>query len=146
MGSAMTSAFACELALKAIALTCNDEARKTHDLLELFEDLPQESQERLSADYPEIKDVLECGKDVFGKWRYFDAEFGRDTLNAMIDTHGARNLAKSARVILGEALFVGLYGRVAVKAHRKTHVTGEKRVHNDNIDVTITGGESPPRN
>ena len=94
MGSAMTSAFACELALKAIALTCNDEARKTHDLLELSSRISRKKaqDETLVADYPaRSKTCLNAVRTYFGKWRYFDAEFGRDTLNAMIDTHGARN-------------------------------------------------------
>ena len=145
MGSAMISAFACELTLKAIAITCNDEATKTHDLIELFEGLPLDSQERLIADYPGIKDVLESGRDVFGKWRYFDAAVEHDGLNSMIVPSRARDLAKSARVILDEALFVGLYGSVRVNARRTTLVSGETRAHDYTMDVTITSGESPPR-
>ena len=43
MSASMISAFACELGMKAISLTCKDEATKTHDLLALFDDLPEES-------------------------------------------------------------------------------------------------------
>ena len=39
MAQAMTAAFACELVMKAICLTCKDEAKQTHDLLDLNDGL-----------------------------------------------------------------------------------------------------------
>ena len=39
--AAMISAFACELAMKAIALTAKDEAAKSHDLDALYAELPR---------------------------------------------------------------------------------------------------------
>ena len=66
MTEAMIAAFACELAMKAISLTCNDEAKKTHDLLTLFQELPGRSRERIQADYPEIADVIRKGRHTFG--------------------------------------------------------------------------------
>ena len=41
MTAAMISAFACELAMKAITLTAEDKAAKTHDLLALYRNLPR---------------------------------------------------------------------------------------------------------
>ena len=58
MVEGMISAFACELAMKAISLTCKDEAIKTHDLLDLFNDLPEESRLRISADFPDIPELM----------------------------------------------------------------------------------------
>ena len=52
MTAAMVSAFACELAMKAISLTSKDEAVKSHDLDTLYADLPEQSRLRIVADYP----------------------------------------------------------------------------------------------
>ena len=145
LGNGMISAFACELALKAISLTCTDEATKTHDLLELFEDLPRESQDRLTADFSAIGDVLARNRGSFGEWRYFEADIGRVALDAMIDPERSRYLAKTARVILDEGEYVGLTAGIKVRAKRTTRVSGEAREHSDTIEMTITGGECPPR-
>ena len=71
MSSAMLAAFSCELTMKAICLTCKDEALKDHDLLDLYYDLPEECRHRISADFEEIEDVMKDGRQTFGKWRYF---------------------------------------------------------------------------
>ena len=64
LGSTMTialmSAFACELAMKAICLTRKDETRKSHDLWELYSDLPEDSRARIEEDFPEAGSVS-CG-------------------------------------------------------------------------------------
>ena len=55
MARGMMSAFACELAMKAVSLTVNDAARKTHDLLCLYDHLPKSSKQRLEFDFPDIR-------------------------------------------------------------------------------------------
>ena len=139
LGNGMISTFACELALKAISLTCTDEATKTHDLLELFEDLPRESQDRLTADFSEIRDVLARNRGSFGAWRYFEADVGRVALEGMIDPERSRSLAKTARVILDEGEYVGLTAGIRVRANRRDRVSGEAREHSDTIEMTIRG-------
>ena len=145
LGNGMIAAFACELALKAISLTCTDEATKTHDLLELFEDLPRESQDRLTADFSTIRDVLARNRGSFGAWRYFEADVGRVAFGGMIYPERSRSLAKTARVILDEGEYVGLTAGIQVRANRKDRVTGEARERSYRIQMTITGGECPPR-
>ena len=76
MIEAMSAPFACQLAMKAICLTCTDEAPKTHDLIELHESLPAPSRQRIAADYPEIADTLEAGRNTFGQRRYFEVNVG----------------------------------------------------------------------
>ena len=49
MARGMMSAFACELAMKAISLTVNDEARKIHDLLLLYRGNSRPSTSHLSV-------------------------------------------------------------------------------------------------
>ncbi len=145
LGNGLISAFACELALKAISLTCTDEATKTHDLLELFEDLPGESRDRLTADLSAIRDVLARNRGSFGEWRYFEADIGRVALDAMIDPERSRSLAKTARVILDEGEYVGLTAGIQVRANRRDRVSEEARERSYRIQMTITGGECPPR-
>lgn len=143
MGSAMMSAFSCELALKAIALATNDEAWREHDLSKLFHDLPDESRRRLVSDFTEIEAVMAQSRLTFGAWRYFESDVSNQALRAIVDARHARQLAKAARVILDEATYVGLYGKVAVRAHRKTATTGDTTTHDDDVQVTVTGGERP---
>ncbi len=145
LGNGMISAFACELALKAISLTCTDEATKTHDLLELFEDLPRESQDRLTADFSTIRDVLARNRGSFGEWRYFEADVGRAAFGGMIDPERSRSLAQAARVILDEGEYVGLTAGIRVRANRKDRVAGEARERSYGIEMTIRGGEWPLR-
>ena len=141
----MISAFACELALKAISLTCNDETLKTHDLLNLFNQLPQESKNRIKADYADIERVLREGRQTFGKWRYFETNVGGKGFEAMINVPRARKMGRAARVILDDAEMVGLGGSVKVNAKESVRVDGASRHHKYNFNVTIRGNEWPPR-
>ncbi len=145
LGNGMIAAFASELALKAISLTCTDEATKKHDLLKLFDDLPRESRDRLAADFSTMRGVLAENRGVFGAWRYFETAVGASAFRGMIDPERSRSLTKAARVILDEAEYVGLTAGIALQAKRRVRVTGEKREHADQIDLTIKGGECPPR-
>ena len=99
MTIAMMSAFACELAMKAIRLTRMDEARRSHDLWRLYRDLPEDSRARMEEDFPEAGSVLKKARHTFAKWRYFEANAGGRGMSAMIDTGRAFALAKAARVL-----------------------------------------------
>ena len=145
MAQAMIAAFACELAMKAICLTCKDEAKRTHDLLDLYNDLPKSCRRRVEADFPEITSVLTAGRDTFGKWRYFEKKVGEDGLHAMIDMDRARRLAKAARVILDEAEVVGLAGVVDMKAAMDMHAVGDQEFHKQRINLSIKGREGAPK-
>lgn len=145
MSQSMISAFACELAMKAISLTCKDEAIKTHDLLDLFNDLTEESQSRIKADYLEIEEVIEQGRQIFGGWRYFEQNVGGKGMVAMIDTARAHALGKAARVILDEAEMVGLRGTVKMDAKENVRIAGQRRIYDHKLDLTVTGNEWPPR-
>ena len=145
LGEGMMGAFACELALKAISLTCTDEATKTHDLVALFDELPRESRDRLTADSPTIRDVLAQNRGTFGAWRYFDIDSGTEAWHGMVNPQRSRTLVKAARVILDEAEYVGLAADLEVKANRGVRVSGDKREHRETVDLTIRGRESPPR-
>ena len=96
MTIAMMSAFACELAMKAIRLTRMDEARKSHDLWLLYRDLPTDSRTRIEEDFTEVDSVLKTARHTFDKWRYFEADVGGRGMKAMIDTDRAFVLAKAA--------------------------------------------------
>ena len=145
MIESMISAFACELAMKAISLTCKDETIKTHDLSDLFTDLPRESRERIKADYPEIEALMERTRQVFGKWRYFEMDVGESGLNAMIDMERAHAMGKAARVIMDEAEIVGLRGDVRMDAKENVRKLDDRTIHKYNINISVVGGESPPR-
>ena len=80
--------------MKAICLTCNDEAIKTHDLLDLFRDLPEESRERIKADFPEIEQLMVRARQVFGAWRYFERDVGETGLLALINVERAHAMGK----------------------------------------------------
>ena len=112
MGTAMVaglaSSFACEVGMKAILITRLDEAAKTHDLLELYEELPEDSRHRMEADFPSIAGVLKRSRETFGKWRYFEQAEGEDAIRALVDTDRVRGLGKAARVIADECLVAGL--------------------------------------
>ena len=145
MVEGMISAFACELAMKAISLTCKDEAIKTHDLLDLFNDLPKESRLRISADYPDIVVLMEQARQVFGAWRYFENNVGERGLLAMIDMPRAHALGRAARVIIDEGEMVGLGGELKVDARQDVREIETKRTYNYTINVKVNGGEWPPR-
>ena len=148
LGSAMTiammSAFACELAMKAIQLTRRDQARKSHDLWRLYRDLPTDSKMRIEQDYPEVVSVLKRARYTFGKWRYFEVNVGGRGMSAMIDTDRAFALAKTARVLLDEAEMMGLRFSVKLKARqRTTKVDSREHVHIVH-ELDTRGIEAPP--
>ena len=145
MTIAMMSAFACELAMKAICLTRTDEARKSHDLWRLYRELPEDSRGRIQEDFPEAGSVLKKARHTFDKWRYFEANVGGRGMSAMIDTERAFDLAKAARVLLDEAELMGLGYSVSVEATRRVTRTGHReRVHLKH-KMNTTAREAPPR-
>lgn len=144
MSAAMISAFACELAMKAIALTADDHAAKSHDLLALHNGLPQASRRRIAADFPAIETVLEAGRHTFGTWRYFETANAEAAAQSMIDTAQARSLAKAARVILDEAEMMGLGGGVEIHANVDITHRGDTQTHRLKLNINATGNESPP--
>ena len=150
LGSAMTiammSAFACELAMKAIRLTRKDEARKSHDLWRLYRDLPADCKTRIEEDYPEVVSVLKRARHTFGQWRYFEANVGGHGMSAMIDTDRAFALSKTARVLLDEAEMMGLNYSVNLKARQRTTKIDDRRQHvHIAHDLDTRGTEAPPR-
>ena len=145
MVEAMISAFACELAMKAICLTCKDEAVRDHNLLDLYNDLPENSRKRIEADFAGIRKVFEKGKQTFGAWRYFEVVVREKAMRAMIDMEQAHALGKAARVILDEAEIVGLSGAIGMNAKQNVRTVGEKRKYDYKFNANMTGGESPPR-
>ena len=138
----MTSAFACELVLKAILITRLDEARRTHDLLKLYNDLPEDSRTRLKADFAEIEDVLEQGRHTFEKWRYFETNVGEEAMLAMVNYKRAFALAKAARVIVDEGEIAGLDGEVEVKVEGDVEMDGGDASYQEQVDLHVTGGEA----
>lgn len=145
MNIAMMSAFACELAMKAIRLTRMDEARKSHDLWRLYRDLPGDSRARMEEDYPDVGSVLKKARYTFDKWRYFEANVGDLGMSAMIDTDRAFVLAKAARVLLDEAELMVLGYSVTIKASRKLTQAGGRRHTHITHKLHATSKEAPPR-
>lgn len=142
--AAMISAFACELAMKAISLTVNDRALKQHDLKRLYDDLPEPSRCRVEADYPGIAAALEASRQTFGNWRYFQTDVADSVVQALIDTEQARNLGKAARVILDEAEMVGLEYSVNVKGRQDVRASGDAGKCWQNLKIKVDGREGPP--
>ena len=138
----MTSAFACELVLKAILITRLDEARKTHDLLKLYNDLPEDSRTRLKADFAEIEDVLEQGRHTFEKWRYFETNVGEEAMKAMVNYPRALALAKAARVIVDEGEIAGLDGEVKVDVAGNVERGGGDESYQESVNLEVTGWEA----
>ena len=145
MTIAMMSAFACELAMKAIRLTRMDEFRKSHDLWQLFQDLSEDSKARMEEDFPEIGSVLKKGRSTFGKWRYFEASVSGYGMSAMIDTERAFVLAKAARVLLDEAEMMGLGYSVDVEASQRVTKIDDRRHAHVKHHLSTKGMEAPPR-
>ena len=142
--AAMISAFACELAMKAISLTVNDQALKTHDLKRLYDDLPEPSRCRVETDYPGIAAALDAGRQTFGSWRYFETNVGETVAQALIDTEQARNLGKASRVILDEAEMVGLGYKVNVTGQQDVRVSNGAENYRHDLTIDVTGREAPP--
>ena len=144
MTATMISAFACELVMKAITLTADHEAIKTHDLLDLFRDLPEPSRLRIVADYPEIETVLDAGRQTFDAWRYFEASNSETTAQVMINIEHGRHLGKAVRVILDEAVMMGLGFSVNVDAKQRVRVGGDRELHHLDLKLNVKGREAPP--
>ena len=142
---AMMSAFACELLMKAIRLTRIDKARKSHDLWKLYKDLPQDSKDRVRADFPEIESVLKSARYTFDKWRYFEANVGGHGIAAMGDTARALDLAKTARVLIDEAEMMGLGYSVRVTATQRVRQFDQRKDIHVTHDIYTQGTEAPPR-
>ena len=143
MSSAMLAAFACELAIKAICLTCKDEALKDHDLLDLYRDLPEPCRRRIEADYENIEEVVKEGRQTFGKWRYFECNIGEQGMRGMIDWERTFKMAKAARVILDEAEMVGLAGASTRKLNENVKARPGEKAFEQKIKLTIVGREAP---
>ena len=147
MGSTMTavlnSAFACELTLKAIALTCKDVAKKEHDLAALLSDLPDASRHRIQADYEDVAILFEQKRHAFGAWRYFERNAGEGGPKALVDIAAARDLGRAARVLLDEAEVVGLRSGFAFNATRETEEVERAKLRRDHFQIRLTGSESP---
>ena len=138
----MAGAFACEVGMKAILVTRLDGAAKKHDLLALYEELPDDSRARLEGDFPEIAEVLGHSRETFGKWRYFEQGTGMDAMRALVDTERVWGLGKAARVIADECVVVGLNYEIDIDATfemewKPGDVRTSQRVH-----LTLEGGES----
>ena len=146
MSSAMLAAFSCELTMKAISLICKNEALKDHDLLNLYYDLPEECQQRISADFKEMENVMKDGRQAFGKWRYFERNIGEEGIRGLIDWERTLRMAKAARVLLDEAEMVGLSGDIKHNLNEKTTVTPKTRSYQQKVKLTIKGREAPPKN
>ena len=145
MTIAMMSAFACELAMKAIRLTCTHDARKSHDLWRLYRDLPLDSRARIEADFSEVQAVLKKARHTFGNWRYFEANVGGRGIRAMIDTERALALAKAARVLLDEVEMAGLGYSVRLKATQTVTKIDQGRDLHVTHHLFTRATERPPR-
>ncbi len=142
MSLGMSSAFACELALKAILLTRKDEAKKTHDLLELYLDLPDDCKLRMKADFAEIEGVMTKGRYVFGNWRYFQHAEGEKGILAMVDVERAHALSKAAKVIIDEGVISGLMYEVDVKHKFEVDSDFPETSKNETYSLMISAEES----
>ena len=138
----MISAFSCELALKAILITRQDEAKKNHDLLDLYKDLPEDSRTRLKADFAEIDSVLKDGRHTFGRWRYFEKNVDGKEMLAMVNTERAFALAKAARVIIDEGEIAGLTYKVNVNVKLGLDVDNGSTRHWAQYGLSVTSGEA----
>ena len=138
----MAGAFACELGMKAILVTRLDGAAKTHDLLALYRELPEDGRRRLEGDFPEIAAVLGDSRQTFGRWRYFEQGVGADAIRALVDTDRVWGLGKAARVIADECVVVGLDYGIDIDTTfefewKAGDLSASQRVH-----LELEGGES----
>lgn len=137
----MAAGFACEVGLKAILMTRVDEFEKTHDLKVLYDALPPDCRGRLEADFPQIAEVFSERREAFDKWRYFHPNENRETINNLIGSDGARDLAKAARVLIDEGLIAGLNHKVRMGPEILYEIDEEGRERRFG-KATITGSES----
>lgn len=145
MSSGMLSAFACELAIKAICLTANGEAKKTHDLMALYCRLPEASRNRLVADLHDIEEIISDSRHVFGPWRYFEQSIGESAMRGLIDTQRAWHLGKAARVLLDEGNIMGLGCDVTMDAEQRGRFAERGGGAEYRVKVRLAAREGPPR-
>lgn len=142
MVAGLASAFACEVGMKALLLTRTDQAKRTHDLLKLFEALPEDARRRLEADYRGIPDALGRHRHTFDKWRYLEQSAGESGFGALVDTDRAWELGKAARVILDECVIAGLTGEVGVGSTFELAAGGGEPSFSQRVHLQVTGGEA----
>ena len=106
---------------------------------------PKRAGAGITADFGEIEAVMEQGRQTFGNWRYFEQATEGKGMAAMIDIGRARALGEAARVILDEGAMMGLWGKLDLDAKGNVRGTQERRVHKQEFQATVTGGEWPPR-
>ena len=146
MMRAMTAAFSCEVALKAILMTREHRARKTHDLVDLYNDLPKDSRARLRGDYAAIGDVWEKSRQIFGKWRYFaNSADLKEAVECSMHSEIVQDLEKTVRVIVDECTMVGLEGQLIIKPYSSwtAKIKDEPSVENyrEGVHFTVESGE-----
>lgn len=138
------ASFACEVGMKAILMTRQDKAERTHDLLKLYQALPDDSRKRLEADFAGIAKVLEDNRHAFGKWRYFEESVSGDAIAVLVNTDRVWGLGKAARVIVDECVVAGLQYEAKVHVEAEFDVTADRGGINNSgqIAVSVTGEES----
>ena len=140
----LTAALSCELALKAILMTRNHRAKKTHNLLDLYTRLPADSQARVRGDYPAIRGVLEYLRDAFGTWRYFENSASvKEVVERNLHHERVADLERAARVLVDECETVGLDGTLApsMDANRET-LLDDRPMIQQTVSFTADSGES----
>ena len=128
--------------MKAILMTRLDKAKKTHDLLELYNGLPSDSRERLEADCPEIAAALARDRETFGGWRYFEQKVGEKAFIALVNTDRVRRLGKAARVIVDECRVVGLVFQGQIDATFDSVVDRGAGSLSERIHLRVDAGEA----
>ena len=143
MMAGSTAAFTCELAMKAVLITRQHEAEKTHDLADLYAALPADCRERLEGDFGEIEAVLKENRQTFGQWRYFEQALGEKAFRGLVDTDRVWGLSKSARVLLDECVVAGLDYEIGVQKAVEVTVEGTEAVdHQEKVSLNVEGNES----
>ena len=138
----MTAAFACELGMKAILITRNHEAKKTHDLLDLYRALPADSRERLEADFSGIAEALKDGRCLFDKWRYFEGSVTEKALGSLANAGLTEKLAMTARVIADECELAGLDYALHVQKDFEFDSNRGHMAYAERISLNLEAGES----
>ena len=138
----MAGTFTLEVGMKAILVTRLDGAAKTHDLLKLYRELPDDSRGRLEGDFPEIADALGHSRETFGRWRYFEQDIGEDVFRALVETDRVWGLGKAARTIADECVVAGLNYEIDIDTSfefdwRPGDMRTAQRIH-----LSLEGGES----
>ena len=138
----MTAAFACELGMKAILITRTHEAKKTHDLLELYRALPDDSRERLEADFSGIAEAVKDGRCLFDKWRYFEGSVTEKALRSLANVSLIEKLAMAARVIADECELAGLDYGLRVQKDFEFDSNRGRMAYSERIHLSLEAGES----